>query len=556
MFYSSYKNCKRLQKFRLFILIIFLLLIVRLASIMVVKGRDLQVLTNNQYCISEPSTDMKFRILDDNGKNVLKYKTNYYVVIDPENFLKNNIDANTTTINTLIYTLRNYNEKYDLSKLRDVYGGRRAYYKVDLSTYDKVKKIHGLNGMYCFSKKVANVGGTWNYKNMLLKKTSRNKTSIEEKIADLTAKNKFPSINYEKSISGKIVKGDISKNAENKDIKLTIDDNLENKIKKVLDNKSYSKYYQVGVAVMESSTGKIKALVQKDDGKPNILLCSTTENGYEPGSIFKTIVEEAALEKDSNLKYTKVMCREKGENHGSLDMEQAYIRSCNSYFSAVANNIGFTRIYNIARQQGLFSKVLNFSGNNEVQGDIAIPKSIDETSFANQYGANKDDFIPTESPMSMIGMGQSVRITPLQALNIVNTIVTGGIYIKPYIIDGTVNSNGDIIDKFTTQSNRVISEDTANFIMNNMREVIDSSDGTGKQAYVSGVDMGGKTGTNTRIDNYGKKKSDGWFIGYFKVNDIYYSAVVFVNNINVEDEYGGSTAAPIFRDVVKMMLNK
>lgn len=93
-----------------------------------------------------------------------------------------------------------------------------------------------------------------------------------------------------------------------------------------------------------------------------------------------------------------------------------------------------------------------------------------------------------------------------------------------------------------------------------MKEVVER--GTGRLAKVKGLEMGGKTGSTERIevikskDNNEEKKeySDGWFIGYFKAKDKYYSAIVFVKNIDKNTEGGGNTAAPIFKDVVEKVI--
>ena len=56
----------------------------------------------------------------------------------------------------------------------------------------------------------------------------------------------------------------------------------------------------------------------------------------------------------------------------------------------------------------------------------------------------------------MIGIGQSMRVSPLQALAIVNTVVNNGVYVKPYLVDSLVNNNGDEIERFTTIKNKVL----------------------------------------------------------------------------------------------------
>ena len=80
--------------------------------------------------------------------------------------------------------------------------------------------------------------------------------------------------------------------------------------------------------------------------------------------------------------------------------------------------------------------------------------------------------------------------------------------------------------------------------------------GTGKKAMVEGMDIGGKTGSATSGTKSG---THGWFVGYFNINEKYYTMIVFVPNIQNDEENGeelggGSTAAPIFRDIVKKLV--
>ena len=75
-----------------------------------------------------------------------------------------------------------------------------------------------------------------------------------------------------------------------------------------------------------------------------------------------------------------------------------------------------------------------------------------------------------------------------------------------------------------------------------MRKVVTDDKGTGKLAYVKGLECGGKTGTNTRYgleDSELKKFSDGWFAGYVKKEGKYYSIIVYVHDIDVENEGEG-----------------
>ncbi|SCN22125.1 Sporulation-specific penicillin-binding protein [Clostridium sp. N3C] len=539
--------------------IILSLLIIRTVYIKIFKGSELSVITNNQYTINEPISDIKYMLLDCNNKELLDYENKFYFVIDVDSYIKNNRNTDISQLNTLIYTLRGYNEDYDLSKLQYNMTNKRLYYEVDEETYYKLKDIKGIKGTYCFVKTVVDRYKVWDYQNILTSSLDNNnnpkdENSLEGYIAKITKSNSFPYISFDKDVNGDIKDEKYVVPEKNVNIKLTTDKEMEDKIKELISNEKWKDYNQIGVVVMESSTGKIKAMVQRDSWKPNINLCSATENGFEPGSIFKTIVAEAALEKDKSLANLTLKCTESENNHGLVNMAEAYTMSCNTYFEKLASLVGFKRIYMTAYNQGFFQKVLNFSGNYEVTGDIVAPEELDlKKLFGKDYDKLKNVSYAASS-LSMIGIGQSVRISPLQALAIVNTVINNGTYVKPYIVDSLVSNNSNEIQKFSTEKSKVIDEKTASIIKGHMRKVVTDQKGTGKLAYINGVDCGGKTGTNTRytVENGEPKKfSDGWFAGFVRNNGKYYSIIVYVQDIDVENEGGGSTAAPIFKSVVE-----
>jgi cell division protein FtsI/penicillin-binding protein 2 len=229
---------------------------------------------------------------------------------------------------------------------------------------------------------------------------------------------------------------------------------------------------------MESGSGDIKVMTQKNQYKGNINL--GIEEGYLfPGSIFKTIVEEAALENNKiSLQQTfKDTGKYSHENRqGSYTAEQAYIMSSNEIFMKIGNITGYDNIYSTAKKQGLLDKVLNF--NYEQKGSLHMD------------GNDNGD-------ISLLSIGQKFRITPLEALSLPNTVINNGIYVKPHIIKNYVDENSNVIKNEDAVSYRAISENTANIIQQQMRKVTTSESGTGKLAAVKNVDLGGKTDTTT-----------------------------------------------------------
>jgi cell division protein FtsI/penicillin-binding protein 2 len=544
MFFEN--NMKRVYMVGKVTAVILILLLLRTGYIMLIWGKELSVMKNKQYTYEHRIGDLNYTIEDYNGKGMLNYIPKYYLIVDPDAYIRYNKDTDIRSMVTLKYILRNYNEKYNLDEVKP--GMReRPNYEVDEETYNKLKGIQGIKGVYAFKRMVVDRTSHWNYENMLTDlfdgQKPKSKESIEGLIFEATKRNEYPKVIFEKGVSGEYSEPQYIHPVNNVNVRLTTDKEIQDEIKKILSQEKYKKYDQIGVVMMESATGKIKAMVQRDDWKQNIILCSATENGYEPGSIFKTLVAEAALENGlpASTTYT---CAEDKKQHGTISMGEAYIVSCNTYFSRMGNSLGFSRILPLAKAQGLFKKVLNFHGNGEVTGDYQEPK-------------------PGDGTLTNLSIGQSMRITPIQALGMVNTVVNRGKYVKPYLIDSFIGEDDQIIKKLSTEEKQVLKISTAAIMKDNMIKVVRSPKGTGHLGYISNIETGGKTGTNTRFetrvstDNNGNKLtetikcSDGWFTGFYKVKGKYYSIVVFVKGINVNDEGAGTTAVPIFKEIVE-----
>ncbi|WP_139904436.1 penicillin-binding transpeptidase domain-containing protein [Clostridium thermarum] len=557
MFFQTIKL--RAIKVTALMIAVLLLLTIRIAYINLYQGQELSVMTDKQYLIEEPISNIKYMLLDSNGREMLTYIRKYYFVVDVNSYIRDNRETDLAKINALVYTLRNYNKDYDLTELKYNMTSNKKYYEVDEETYYKLKDIKDVKGVYCFIKSEVDRSNAWLYQNIMTSPVDSNNNekeadSIEGFIVEKIKDNKYPVVSFDRDVNGIIGEEKYIVPENNVNIKLTTDKEMEDKIKSLLYKEEWSSYNQIGVVIMESDTGKIKAMVQRDDWKPNINLCSATENGFEPGSIFKTIMEEIALEQNKNWLYKEIQCKEEEKNHGTVNMEEAYIQSCNTYFGNLGAKMGFKNIYTMARKQGLFSKVLNFSGNYEVTGDIVASDRLNlKKLFGEEYDEVKNVKF-ADSSESMLGIGQSMRISPLQALGIVNTVVNNGTYVRPYIIDSLVNNDGVELEKYTTIKNQVLKKTTAATVKKHMLEVVRNEKGTGKRAYVEGLETGGKTGTNTRLiqeEGGFKKYSDGWFAGFVKSKGKYYSIVVFVQDIDVETEGAGSTAAPIFKEAVE-----
>lgn len=517
----------------------------RIVKFQYFKSDKLSVMADSQYSYKEDITDANYQLFDCNGKQLLNYNKKYYAVISPEIFSKNNMDTDQDKILTLMYILRNYNNDYDLSKAGVLSSSKKIYYEIDESTYNKLKDIKGIKGFYAYTYSALEKGEAWKIENLLIntKRTDNNEQksqdSLEMQINNKIKSNKKPQIIFDRYVNGSIVEEKTELPKNNVNVRLTFDKNIEDKIKEILNNDKNKGFQQIGVALMEADTGKIKALVQKDDTKPNVNLGVATNHGFFPGSIFKIIVEEAGLDRKSISTTDNFTCRglielESHSKHGTLTPEEALVVSCNDIFAQIGAKVGFNNFYDNAKSQGLFEKVLGFDSEKQGAFEVKEPKISDGS-------------------LGLASIGQNLRITPIEAISIANTVANNGTYVKPYIIDAYVDDNNTELESLSTQQRPVIDKSTANVMKNQMIKVVKK--GTAQAAYVDNVEIGGKTGSTTRVElskqsGQPETHSDGWFVGFFKIKGKYYSMTVFVQDIDKDKESGGSTAAPIFKDIV------
>lgn len=533
---------KRARLLLIFLFILFIFLWWRIKVRMIDEAYKLSVWADSQYTDKVEVSDLNYLLFDRNGKQLLQYKNMYYAVIDTAAFTKNNMDTKTDDLYALIYILRNYNKTYDLSSIGLNGTSRKITYEIDEITYNKLQNIKGVRGFYIYCTSNVDRSEAWKIENLITNvKNSANNSlkgedSLEMQIYNKTKNNEYPIVKFDKDIDGNISPGQFINPSNNLNVRLTLDKNIQDKIKEILKNDKYKKHTQIGVVLMESNTGKILSMTQKDDTLPNVNIGSATQNGFEPGSIFKVIVEEAGLDRkiiSLNQKYPSQqgVYKMDKKDHGVLNVEDALIVSSNNIFAQIGDKVGVKNFIEKAQAQGLFNKVLNFDS--EVKGDYVMPQASGE-------GAGQ------------LAIGQSMRITPIQAISIANTVVNNGIYVKPYIVEAFVNDDNEEKEILKTEQHTVTNKTTANILKNQMIKVV--RQGTGIAANIPNIEIGGKTGTSTRVD--GKKStSDGWFVGFFKIKSKYYSMVVFVKDIDTENEQASNTAVPIFRDVVQSLSN-
>ncbi len=496
---------------------------------------SLNVLSSYQNHQEENISSMKYKIYDTNGKDLMRYDKKYVLVIDVRPFTLNNYEENLKDLMSFNYIMKSEEEDFNYIDIMKNKG--KIYYDISEDTFNKISKLKNIKGIYTYIYDEADIKKAWSIGSIFsdildekwpdgslfdgLSNYLKNNQNIREYFY-LDDKSEYSIKNMETS-------------EQNNNIALTIDMDMEDKIAEVLSDDKYSYLKNASVAIMESDTGKIRAMIQKDESEPDLNMCIDSI-GYEPGSVYKIITLATAIDRGLININDKFVCRGAicRTCHGTLTVREAFKKSCNDIFADIGKKIGYDNLMKTSKSLGLYNKVLNVSGDSKNESEGLEPKE--------EYG------------LSNISIGQCMNVTPLQILGAINTINNEGIYVKPYLVEKILDSNDKCIKTFETDQKRIFTETTSKIVKDFMKDVV--INGTGKKANVNGVDIGGKTGSATSSEGY----THGWFGGYFNINNKKYSMIVFTPNLNSKegdntDLGGGDTAAPIFKDIVEK-LNK
>ncbi|MEZ7001949.1 peptidoglycan D,D-transpeptidase FtsI family protein [Streptomyces sp. AD55] len=329
------------------------------------------------------------------------------------------------------------------------------------------------------------------------------------------------------------------------------------------------------VAAIEPSTGKILALasypsydpsvfaggsnadgeawnkLQKKNDKNDPMLNRALREVYPPGSTFKVVTAAAALENglyssaeektDSPLPWTMPGTTTELPNEGNIPCENATLRealrvSCNTVFGKIGSDLGNEKMLEQTKKFGFTEEQF-------------VPVRSSASVFS-------DDMNPSQTALSSIGQFNTAA-TPLQMAMVTAAIANNGTLMKPYMVDELQAPSVDTIEKTDPQEmSKPLSAQNAQILQSMMETVV--KDGTGTNARIPGVTVGGKTGTAQHgVDN--SENPYAWFISYAKGPDgssPVAVAVVIEDEAAVRDDIsGGGLAAPIAKSVMQAVLD-
>lgn len=344
----------------------------------------------------------------------------------------------------------------------------------------------------------------------------------------------------------KLPKGSELQLTINADIQLIADEELE--IGRVA-----AKAKNAMAVMIDADSGEVLAISQapafnlnKNISNPNKDLRNLLiETVFEPGSIFKPLIAAAAIE-DGITNPSELIDCEKGNfsfgSHrindvhpsGIISLSDVIIRSSNVGISKIGIRLGAPRLYEYLKEFGFTERALNL-----------LPGETNGILRPVEKWAKID--VATHS------YGQGIAVTPLQILRATAALANGGILPGLRVIEGGS----------ATAPRRVLSENTADKVKKMMYGVVTDAHGTGKNAAIDGILIGGKTGTAQKARTDGRGYMPGAyiasFVGFADASSINVgknlALIVIMDEPRGKSIYGGTLAAPVFRRIMQRTLH-
>jgi len=326
---------------------------------------------------------------------------------------------------------------------------------------------------------------------------------------------------------------------------------------------------KVGIILMNPQNGEIYAMVnvpefdlnqpfmlnneetgenltdeQRQDALNQMWRNGCINDTYEPGSTFKIITASAGLEEGAVhltdqfscpgykvVEDRRIRCHKVG-GHGAENFVQGIQNSCNPVFIEVGLRIGVDRFFDYFRQFGL----MDLTG-------------VDIPGEAGTIMHKKENVGQVE--LATISFGQSFQITPIQLATTVSALVNGGRRVTPHFGMEVLSAEGKKVKTFRyNEKKHIVSEKTSQ----TMRELLESvvAEGSGKNAYVEGYRIGGKTATSQTLPRSANKYISS-FVGFAPADDPQILGMCVIYNPQGV-YYGGTIAAPVIGKIFENIL--
>lgn len=355
---------------------------------------------------------------------------------------------------------------------------------------------------------------------------------------------------------------------------LTIDRRLQQFAEQLLEGK------EGAIVALRPNTGEVLAMASRPSFDPNPfargirqsewnaltsgqydpLSNRALQGQYPPGSIFKIITAAAALEEGVVTPFSRLYCGGsyrfgkrsyrcwKRGGHGSVNLHDALVHSCDVYFYQVGKQLGVDTIAEYSHRFGL-GRPTGIALTNEKPGLIPTSewkkRRYDEPWYAG------------ETLSVAIGQGY-VLTTPLQMANVAAMVANGGKNYRPQYVGRVEAPGGEVVEQLEPDlvGDAGLRRSTLHQIREALRDVVNTRRGTGKRSKLPNIDVGGKTGT-AQVFKMGRKavktehmarhlRDHAWFVAFAPVDDPEIAISVVVEHAG---KGGGAAAAPLARDL-------
>ncbi|WP_434750136.1 penicillin-binding transpeptidase domain-containing protein [Paenibacillus amylolyticus] len=344
-----------------------------------------------------------------------------------------------------------------------------------------------------------------------------------------------------------------------KNLKLTIDDTIQFYIESAM-KETVAKYNPLSMTVIaaDPNTMEILGMANWPTFNPNTYASTpdqknfinhATQSIYEPGSTFKIVtlagaVEEKLFDPNATFESKRIYIggfpiSDNGHTYGRISYLEGVKRSSNIAFVNLGYNmLGGERLRHYIDQFG-FGKKTGIDLPSEAASPI------------------KPLIYKSEIATAAYGHGL-VQVTPMQQLSAISAIANGGKLLQPHLVKEIINPNDGSTEVIKPKVIRqVISKESAKLVGGYLEQVVaDQTIGTGRNAYIEGYRVAGKTGTARKVINgqYSKSKDVVSFIGFAPVNNPKIAMLIVIDQPDGTNIGGGTAAAPVFKKVVSQTL--
>jgi cell division protein FtsI/penicillin-binding protein 2 len=354
---------------------------------------------------------------------------------------------------------------------------------------------------------------------------------------------------------------------EGRALVLTADEVIQHIVERELD-RAYStessggngklRVKAVTVIVMRPQTGEVLALANRPTFDPANVSFSTFDERrnravtdvFEPGSSFKIIPAAAALEEKLFQPDDMIFCE-----NGSFRVPGHTIHDVHPYnwltFSQVvekSSNIGLAKIGNRLSKMTLYRYIRQFGFGEKTGCDLP-----GETSGLLRHPKRWSKLCKYT-----VCFGQGIGVNSMQLVSAFSAIANGGVLMRPMVVRSVIDSDGNALRHFDPEERRrVVSPGTARALTEMLVKVVES--GTGKAAQVPGYRVAGKTGTAQKVDengSYSHTRFVSSFVGYVPAYKPEIAILVVVDEPCAKPSrcYGGRVAGPVFRRIAAQTL--